>query len=74
MRCDVTKDRGQGADSKLIVVGNGDVVLSRLVASKPQMTTGLSGDAVAKNREGFGEFRPGNVPGQFHAAMTSSRT
>jgi hypothetical protein len=63
MGSNVIQDSSQGADSKLVVVRDGHVMLRRLVASEAQMAAGLPGDAVPESRQGLGELRPGNVPG-----------
>ena len=70
----VIEDSGKRADAEWIMVGDGDVVLRGLLACQPNMAARLPRDAVTKSCQRFDELCPGNVPGKFHAGMTSSRT
>lgn len=72
--CDVGEDRSERADAQFVVVWNGQVMLTRLIARQPDMTSALPAYAVSKLGERLDELCPGNIPGKPHAGMTSSRT
>jgi hypothetical protein len=74
MGADVGKDGRKCPDPKIVMVRNRYVVLGRPIAGEPDMTTRLPGNSVSESGERLGELSPGYIPGQLHAAMTSSRT
>ena len=74
MGADVGEDRRKRSDPKFVMVRNRYVMLRRPIAGEPDMATGLPGNSVSESGERLGELSPGYIPGQLHAAMTSSRT
>ena len=56
------------------VIRNGDVVFAALLGCKPEMASSLPAGLVTQYPEQFGELRSREIAGEFHTAMTSSRT
>src|SRR3990172_5706649 len=74
MRRHVGEDAGERPDPQGFLVGDRDVGLPVLPCREPPMAAGLTGDGVAQDLQRPREPAPGEIPGQPHAAMTSSRT
>jgi len=74
MRRDIGQDPSQRADFQRIVRRNSDVMLRRCASGKPNVAAGLPRYSIPNTRQRLDEVSAGQVPRQFHAAMTSSRT
>jgi hypothetical protein len=74
MLCDISKNCIKRTNLDRTVVGDSDVVLAIFLGCEPHMASSLSRHDVPKLTQGFGELIGIQVAGQFHEAMTSSRT
>lgn len=57
----VCNDRGKRADTKWVVVRNGDVMVLGQIASETHMATGLAGNAVSQAAKLLDQFGARNV-------------
>lgn len=71
---DAFDDARKGACFDWVMMRNHLVVLPVLLGCDTDMRAALPIHGLALDPEGFYEFRPANIAGNFHRARTSSRT
>jgi len=74
MLSDVAQHTGQRSDAETRVARNRDVVLAALEGRQSNMAAGLTSHPVAQISEDLCQVIAGDIAGQSHAVMISSRT
>lgn len=74
MRGDILEHAVQQADFERAMIGNADMMFASALSGHLNVGACLPASYVAQMPEGAGEFSAVAVPGNLHAASTSSRT